>query len=240
MPGITQLLLLFVVLGGAITGPLRPLSSSNSRLIAAAIGLIGLGLYFGCWFTGLIPVTSARNHIAAGEYELFEERRALRAQREFLIAAEADPWSADPYRQLAQLSLLQVATAGSDNAAFDRALAWERAAIERDPRFAGGYRQLGEMFLAKFGRSEAQDDAKSAADAFLQAAALYPNHAHLQAELAESLWRSGSRHAAHFAAQRAGELDDINEKAGHSDKRLPAVKQDLMRRIMVETGEKAN
>ena len=60
------------------------------------------------------------------------------------------------------------------------------------------------------------------------------------AELAEALWKSGSRRAAHTAAQRARDLDDINERAGHTDKRLPAPKRDLLLQIVDDVGAKAN
>ena len=94
---------------------------------------------------------------------------------------------------------------------------------------------MGELYLAKFARTDGTDDASAAADAFGRAVSLYPSQAAAQAGLGESLWKAGSRGAASTAARRALELDAINERAGHIDKRLPDSKRRLMKRIVEDT-----
>jgi tetratricopeptide (TPR) repeat protein len=237
MPGIVQLLLLLAVFGASVDRPAAWHWATNSRPAIAAVGLTGLGLYFGCWFTGLIPVISAREKLSLGEYELMDERRPARAEREFLLAAQADPWSAEPYRQLSQLTFqIWLGSDTKSQEAFDRSIAWQKKAIDRDPRLYAGHRYLGEMYLAKFARTADRPDAESAVAAFEQAAALYPNQAQVQSGLAESLWNAGSQEPAQQAARRALALDAINEQAGHIDKLLPADRREMMNRIV----EKAN
>jgi tetratricopeptide (TPR) repeat protein len=68
-----------------------------------------------------------------------------------------------------------------------------------------------------------------------QAVALYPNHAAAQSQLAEALSLAGRHDEARAAARRALELDAINERAGHIDKRLPKGRLKLMDEIL--TGE---
>jgi len=237
MPGIVQLLMLMVVLGGPIDRPGGWDSGRDlqtlSRWPIIAIGLAGLALYLGCWFTTLIPVYTARAAISAGDSALFDEGRVSKAEREFHRAADADPWSSIPYERLAQLAFQSwLASDRTGNESFNRSIAWQNDAILRNPRHAGGYRMLGEMYLAKFKRTEEAADAIEAAAAFRHANALYPNHAQSQSELAESLWKAGEVEPARDAARRAFELDAINEQASHADKRLTAARQDLMRRIL--------
>jgi hypothetical protein len=241
MPGIVQLMLLFVVLGSAVDAPAHRKWMTSSRWAIAVVGLAGLGLYLGCWVTGLTPVIAARDKLSAGEDELFEKNRPEQAERQFLLAAEADPLSADPYRQLSQLKFqIWLASEGRQPETFERSVEWQKKAIARDPRNSGGYRQLGGMYLVKFGRTQETADAIAAAEAFAQAVAFYPNQAQAQAGWAESLSNAGDGKAALVAARRACELDDINAQAGHSDKRLPPAKRDLMHRIVEEGRGKAN
>lgn len=235
MPGIVQLLLLMVALGGAVDRPGGWTFVTESRWPIAAIGLASLGIYFGSWFTGLIPVYGARAAIDAGEYALFHEGQAAKAERAFRRAAEADPWSSAPYERLSQLAYQSwLSSEGGNQQTFERSIAWQHEAIARNPRHTGGFRLLGEMYLGKFNRTKDAADAFEAAEAYRQAVTLYPNHAQSQSELAEALWKAGRAEPAQVAARRARELDAINEAAGHADKRLSTARRDLMIRILEE------
>jgi tetratricopeptide (TPR) repeat protein len=185
----------------------------------------------------LFPVGSAREKLATGEYELMEAGRADRAERAFLLAAQADPWSAAPYRYLAQLAFRTwFGSQRKDDGAFARSVRFQKEAIDRDPRQYSAHEQLGEMYLAKFARSDDHADANAAVAAFEAAAALYPNHAATQSSLADALGKAGRREHAQQAARRALALDSINEQAGHIDKQLPVTRKDLMQKLL----EKAN
>jgi hypothetical protein len=233
MPAILQLLLMMTVLGYDFRRPVV-LSFSTSRWPAAVIGLSGMGLYAGCWYTGLLPVYTARAAIAAGEEAWIEKGQFGKAEREFRRAAEADPWSSTPYERLAQLAFQawQASTGGNNDEAFERSVAWQREAIARNPMDAGEYRALGAMLMANSGGTEETRDASRAAEAFRRAVALYPNSAILQAEMAEALWKAGETDSARAAAERARELDAIAAQAGHKDKRLPVAQRGLMMQIL--------
>ncbi len=235
MPAVVQLWLLAAAFSAAAEPPACLTFATNDRRPMVVAGLVGLALYAGCWLTGVIPVIAARNAIARGEYELFEQRRPAKAEREFRRAAEADPWSSKPCELLAQVAFQSwVAATDAGPAAFERIVALQNEEIARNPRHFGAYQALGEMYLAKFARTRAADDAAEAVAAFGHAAALYPHQARLQSQLAEALWKSGGEEAALVAARRACALDEINERAGHLDKRLSAQRRKMMDQIVQE------
>jgi hypothetical protein len=232
MPAVVQLLLLLAAFGTTVDQPAAWQWATNSRSAIAAVGLGVLGLYFGCWFTALMPVARSQEKLAVGDYELMDRRRPAIAEREFLLAAQADPWSAEPCQRLSQLAFQTWLGSDSRNeGSFKRSIAWQQKAIARDPRLYAGHRHLGEMYLAKLASTADQADADAAVAAFEKAVALYPNQAQNQSGLAEALWKAGSQQRAQHAAQRALALDALNEQAGHIDKRLPADRRELMNRI---------
>jgi hypothetical protein len=233
MPGIVQLLLLFAACSAAVNRPVCWQWATNSRRAIAAAGLAVLGLYFGCWFSGLAPVIGAREKLALAEYELVEEHQPGRAERALRLAAQADPWSAEPYKQLAHLAFRIWLTSDGENLdAFDRCVRWQQGAIDRDPGHYAAHEELGEMYLAKFSRTAADGDVAAAVAAFERAAALYPHHAETQARLAEALRKAGSQEPAEQAARHALALDAINEQAGHIDKRLRPARRNSMQQIL--------
>jgi hypothetical protein len=235
MPGISQLLLLLAVFGTSAAALPCKVVALRSRWSIAAAGAASLGLYLGCWITGLMPVMNARFRLDAADYEFYNRQNAVAAEREMLLAAQADPWSPEPYRRLAQLAFLtSQAGVGKRAEAFDRSIGWQRSAIARDPQNSPVYRQLGETYLARFAVTEDKADALAAAEAFGQAVALYPNQSRSRAGLAEALWKAGARDAAQAPARLALELDAINEKAGHRDKRLLESTRNLLKQIVEE------
>jgi tetratricopeptide (TPR) repeat protein len=171
--------------------------------------------------------------IASGKHELLDLGRPSNAERDFRRAAAVDPWSVEPAELLSQLFYQRslVASANRD-ADFDRSLEWQQQAISRNPGQAAEYRLLGELYLLKLASSNTKSAAMLAADAFQQAALLYPNHAQTQSELAEALWKAGRNQQARSAARQAIALDSINEQAGHIDKRLAADRRELMTKIL--------
>lgn len=235
MPAVVQTILLLIVISAAARPSAICKIATEARWPVAVMGLAGLGLYGGCWFTGLSPVIDARSRIALGEYELFEQRRPDKAEREFHRAAAADPWSSRPYDLLAQVAFqLWVASRDGSPAGFDRAISLQNEAVARNPLYFGGHQALGEMYLVKFDSTRSPGDAALATAAFRQAVALYPNQARLQSQLAEALWKGEEYKAACVAARRASDLDAINEEAGHIDKRLTADRRKIVDQIVEE------
>jgi tetratricopeptide (TPR) repeat protein len=235
MPAVSQLLLLLVILGRANRGAGGWTYESSSRWLPIAAGVVAMGLYLTCWMTGLAPVIGARSKLASGEYELYKNGRPSVAERSFRLAAEADPWAAEPCERLSELAFRSWLASDEDNEpAFARCLGWQQKAIALNPKHPGGYRVLGQMYLSRFGRTRDLADASAAAAAYAQAVELYPNHAQTQSELAGALSKAREVNKARAAASRALELDAINEKAGHVDKQLRPSRRELMKKILDE------
>jgi len=233
MPAITQMLLLFIALRGDLESASGWTWEPNSRLARATMGLAGLALYTGCWFSGWMPVSNARSMIARGIDEWFDKGNLSKAEREFSHAAEADPWSSIPCERLSELAYQRWLARDKDRPdEFQHSVDWQLQAIDRNPRHAGGHRTLGEMYIARFKRTGQQADASAAAAAMRQAVALYPNHALTQSVLAEALALDDRQDEARQAARRALELDAINECAGHIDKRLSKERLKLTNEIL--------
>jgi ferric-dicitrate binding protein FerR (iron transport regulator) len=100
--------------------------------------------------------------------------------------------------------------------------------VRRDPEGFGGYRRLGLLYQARFDKTRNPNDAREAAAWMGRAAERYPQHAEMQAELAELQAAADEHAAAREAAQRALDLDALNQQAGHRDKYLtPALRARL-------------
>ncbi|MBS0266936.1 MAG: O-antigen ligase family protein, partial [Planctomycetes bacterium] len=250
MPGISQLLL-FLAIG---TVPFKlPVVGVKADGTACAVdrsvagesrnrtpswpfvlfGCVGLGLYLACWMTGVVPVLSVREKLAAGQAALYERGLPQQAEREFRVASEVDVWAALPCERLAELSLQNwQATGRTDSEWIDKAIHWQRLAVRRDPKNYGVYRLLGEIYLAKFGEDRNPATVQEAVAALRQATDRYPHHAMLQSLLAEACWKAGLADSARSAAQQAIQLDEINARAGHTDKRLPESRQAVLQQIL--------
>jgi O-antigen ligase len=240
MPAITQMLLLFVALSDGDESAAGWTWEPERRMARRTICGVALALFLGCLFTGLNPILNARVSVAAGIEELFERGNLSKAEREFGHAVEADPWSSIPYERLSEMAYQRWLGSDKDRSEeFKRSVDWQQQAIARDPRHAGGYRTLAEMYIARFKRTGEQADAAAAADAMLQAVALYPNHALGQSQLAEALALAGRQDEARLAARRALGLEAINERAGHIDKRLPKGRLELMKQILGDSRQPA-
>ncbi len=255
MPAVSQVLLLLAMLAvpyadianrrsGTAGTPSRDGPDTNfstaewefrakSPVPVAAIGLVGLSLYLACWFTGLMPIVTVRSLTASAKEALYDRGQPSQAERDLRLAAEFDPWSATACERLSEMALQSWLAADGDRPdVFERCRNWQMRAIERDPRNPGGYRALGEIYLSQATRENDPAAALAAVDAFQTAVALYPNHAVTQSQLAEALWKAGKTEAARAAASRARQLDQINEQAGHADKRLPVARRRLVEDIL--------
>jgi hypothetical protein len=254
MPAVTEVLLLSAMLavppGGAILrGPELPNTPDDRirdstlidyefepRLGALVFGGLGIALYMACWFTGLMPIVTVRSKLESAREALFERGRPSQAERDFRFAVEFDPWSPTACERLSEMTLQNwLAAEGDRSEIFERCVKWQRIAIERDPRNPAGYRFLGEIYMAKAIGEQDSAAAALAVEAFERAAARYRNHAVLQSQLAEALWKAGKTPAARDAARSARDLNQINERAGHTDKRLPESRRRLMDEILTDS-----
>ena len=212
---------------------LRGLVSGKWALPAG--GLLGVGLFLGCWYSATGPVMAREAFVSTGDYAFFTERNVARSLSQYRRAVLADPLSAGPLERLANASFQVWINSGeTDPHQFAEAIDWQRRAIERNPRDVGPYRQLAEMYRRKFKRSGQPGDARGAAENLVQAAGLYPNNASLQAELAEALAEAADSRGAMHAARRSLELDRINQAAGHTDKYLSPAQLRRMQQLAAD------
>ena len=232
MPGITQMLLWLVVLGGGdrLADAGRDVTVTRSWHEQRRC-YSDQPLFLGCLVTGLM-----RSGPAAHKWR---RRRALwqrqpaggRRRKVSTRGRNASP--AVPWEKLSALAYERWLMADSNRPDdFEHSVDWQRQAIARDPRNSGGYRTLADLYLGHFKRTGQPADASAAVDAMLQAISLYPNQAVAQSQLAESLALAGRTDEACEVARRALELDASNERAGHIDKRLPKERAKLMDAIL--------
>lgn len=233
MPAISQALL-WLIATGAVAFPIPAwVEVGISTRGAIFVGVAALAVYLSCWFSAMSPVMNARAQRAAGEHAWLEEGRIEKAERAYKQAAAADPLDANACEWLSRLFLQQwLASRKVDDETFESIAYWQRQAILRQPRNYGVYRVLGSIYLTRFDRTKDPDDAVLAADEFARAIELYPNHAELQSEMAEALWRAKQLDAARSFAERADELDAINRRFGHLDKQLSKERREVLETVL--------
>jgi tetratricopeptide (TPR) repeat protein len=176
----------------------------------AALGLMAASLLlaFVCMRTGMSPVLTSSNHAAAAN-ELLRLGRLAAGERELVAAAQADPWSPQPWQSLASLRLsIWTQTRQQDD--------WEQfqqAAHEyqaRNPRHHVPFSDQGNWLLLAWRTSGDPQHLNAAIEAYRQAVSWYPGRALAHAQLAWALHLAG--HAAEAAAQaeEAHRLNDLN------------------------------
>ncbi|MCE9526338.1 MAG: O-antigen ligase family protein [Planctomycetales bacterium] len=239
MPAITQTLLVLLALGYGELEASAPQGSgirsgTNRRVPVAAIAT-GLVLGLGCFLFGFLPVTSRENLLAEGSHALTSRRNAEEADAAFSRAAAADPLSAEPPQKQAILALQRAMGSFKPAAAFDwmeKAVAYQRTAIERDPLNSSYYQTLANYEL-EFGKQYPSTPwmERAAAD-FTEALARYPHNASTQSDLANAWWLAKKPDLARSAAEKALELHEINVRAGHPDKQLSESRLRLLQKIL--------
>ncbi len=201
----------------------------SARVIAAIE--IGAGTAFmACLLTATAPILNRQTLMSSGNHFLYEVGQIKKAMSLYRDAAAADPQSPDPWDQLAQLSF-ELWKGQYDPYAdqFDRAVEHARQAIARDPANWRRYHQIGQWYLAKFERTNSGTDAADAVNYLSDAVSRHPTNPQVQADLAHAFAATGNLADARLHAQLAQRLDQINRKAGHSDKFLPESTLDQLR-----------
>ena len=183
------------------------------------------------------PIVAVQNYSDDAKFALTDRGNLSRAERNYQAAATIDLWDPGPCERLGELYLQKWRgqTKKSDrDETYLQAVEWQKKAIARDQRNPGLHQVLGEIHLEKSRRDADSEAAARGAAEFELANRRYPNDVQVLAYWAESLWKANMRQEAIGVAQRGLELDRINEKAGHVDKRLSAERLELLRKI-VET-----
>lgn len=156
------------------------------------------------------------------------------AQRSLELAAKADPWNPEPWRQQAELQFGQYAEtqSGSDRAAhWEQALSALREAQRRDPASPHLRQREGDYWLAKFQQDRSSEAGRKAAEAYRRAVELYPTNAMILAQWAQALQSMGDTKNAREAAHAALRQDDLNHALGHVERWLPVATRERLTRM---------
>ena len=228
MPAIAQSLLLLV--GMASANDESTIPAPGKPHLALGLLLVMSVLFTACLASATIPVLYRAALLRIGDSAAIGGDAAA-AERSYREAAQRDPFSPEPAERLAETAFRrwQGTTTGQNE--FDRAVEFQRLAIELNPHNPFAYRKLGTFWLAKFERSREEQDALKAAEWFTAAGSRYPHNAALRAELASSWEGAGRKDAAAAEAARSLELDAINRAQGHRDKYLAPASLESLRKI---------
>jgi hypothetical protein len=226
-PGVAGTLWVLLALGlfsAARPRTTAPLSDSHGRGrpyhdFGAWAGLVAaVALAAACYQTAYSPVLGCQTQLRLAE------REPSRAAEHLEAAAAADPWAAEPWRQLAAVEFERWwEQPGKDT--FDR---FERAAakaLELAPNSASTWLTVGDWYSRALSRMDRQGS-KAAAEtrdhalsAYVEAARLYPNSTLYRAKLAEARRAAGDEPGFRREAEAALRLDNLTP---HINKKLPA------------------
>lgn len=215
MPAVVQMPLLLSVLAIPSVAEVR---QSNAAI--TSVGVLGLLAFVGCLFTATLPVLSREAQLGLGDAEA-ARGNVTAARNHYAAAAEADPFAPQCWTRMAALALRSGRSAPDEVATdFQQATQLARQAIARDVFGYTGYLRLSRFYQSRYRQTDDPDDARQAQIALNAAVDRYPQNAALVAELAQQQAVSGAGQRARTAARTALELDSINQREGHSDKRL--------------------
>ena len=178
--------------------------------ITAAIGLLVI-----CYHqTAYAPVTESQMQLMEGSTRrmLGQLPPTLTA---FELAAQADPWSPDPWDQLAETTNEWWLKTG-DHSLEDRFQEASRENLARNKRSSHSYMQTGHRWLAAYRRFDNQAHLEQAIQHYRIAVKLYPNYNFGHAQLAWALHLAGDP-TAEIEAEEAIRLDLINP---HQEQKL--------------------
>ena len=180
--------------------------------------LVAIALALACYGTAYNPVLGCQAHLRRAE------REPARAVEHLEAAAAADPWAAEPWRQLAAIEF-ESWWQQPDEDAFDR---FERASekvLELAPHCAPAWLAAGDWYFRAFSKTDQRGEIEEAVEAYRHAVQLYPHCAVYRAKLAEACRAAGDQAAFRHEAEAALWLDDATP---HIDKKLPADVRDRL------------
>lgn len=221
MPAVSLLILALVAVLDAPKTETSPVSVPVkggvpvSLVAASLVGLVGINL------TAIQPHAVAQEKLRLGD-EFVTRGQLERADAEYRMAAEADPFSSEPRRRRAELAYRQVESGHfRSNESFLNAVGLMREAQARDP---GGFqddRRLGEWWLAKWQVTADKRDAEESVESFRKAWRKYPTNALLMADLVSALQADAQVGEAVSVAKQALSQDALNREKQHVDRYLP-------------------
>ena len=201
-------------------------AGSGERVASRPVGLILLAvaalLGVACFQTAYAPVLDCQAEIYKATKEgLTPEERQFHLWK----AAKADGLSAQPWKDLAAITMLRWQEEPSD-VAYALCETYRRAAGRLDPNSAAMWLRFGDDELAAYEKQPRQDRLEMAIRSYRRAVQHYPNSATCRAKLALACRTAGDQQAFRRQRDRAIELDRLTP---HPDKKLP---DELRRRLL--------
>jgi len=218
-PGVSGSLWLLVALGMncCAVGP----GCRLGRPAVAGALVVTLALAAAMVRTGYLPVVRAVPWM----------RRAYdqpdRAEEYLERAADADRWSAEPWKLLAELAFRHWRQEPSPGA-FDWFETCAQKVLQLNPNSEAVWFRIGRWYWEAYLRTGRREHLERAVGLFAGAVKRYPNRSLHRALLAIALAERGDPHRSQLEARRALRLDELNP---HADKDLPGELRRLLRRI---------
>jgi tetratricopeptide (TPR) repeat protein len=186
-----------------------------SRPVAAVLLVLAVAPLTLCYATAFRPVLRRAVLVDEGG-RLAQQGRYERAAEAYRQAAQADPYSPQPWRLLANLAYHRWLERGlpRDLGQFGE---FAREALSRDQRSKRFRRELGDRWLRAFRVSRQTKHIHLAVDAYRRALELHPNDSSMRAQWAWALRLAGEPEAAAQQAAEALRLDSLNP---HSERKL--------------------
>jgi O-antigen ligase len=196
--------------------------------VAWAAAVVLVALLIGCYATAYRPVLTCQS-----ELRLIEREPAL-AKKHIEAAAEADPLSAEPWRQMAAI-MIEAWSQCPEKVDFGRFLAARDKMLELAPNSAPLWTAAGDWASRAYAKTDQHgkrimsEAVRSATECYGRAVQLYPNSALHRAKLAEAMLAAGDQSAARREAEMALHLDEITP---HIDKKLSADVRNRLRDLL--------
>lgn len=192
----------------------RQASQPLPKWVVGALVTIGLVLVGSCWWTAYHPFLECRRLLALAD------REPMQARQRILQAADADPWSDEPWRRLSAGDFAQWLKSPNDISA----QRWQddhQQVLRRRPHASAAWLAAADDYLAA-SHASAQPRRKheylrQAILHYRQAAELYPTSPLAHARLALALDEASSDDARNEAKLAV----DLHDQTPHLDQKLP-------------------
>ncbi len=206
-PGVAGTIWLLIPLALQTAGA-EPLRQVSAKAVAFAGLLLSVALAILCYQTEYTPVFKSQSLLHQAR-RYYRQGQTPRAEELFQTAAQTDPWSAEPGRELVDFHFQQwVHTRQPEShSRFETAVARLSAMQPHSHRV---FEHLGQLYLQAHAISGQPEHLQASLGAYRKAASLYPASSRAHAQLAW-IWKlSDDESAAQMEAEEALRLDSLN------------------------------
>ena len=214
-PGVAGTLWLLMGLALNVSETGRPPSIVSSRIAAVMVVCIALAAA-ACHHTALGPVLNAQAPLRAGS----SARNAATAKDRYETAARLDPFSAEPWENLAAIYHRQWFVAEPNRTADELFTQFEESSarfLELSRHSSRARKRVGDWYLTAYRKSDERRHIDEAVRQYTRATRLYRNSNILHSQLAWAYYLSGNREEAAREAAVALSLDEVNP---HKEQKL--------------------